>query len=414
MRRKVMEALGGARAYGKVFLKMTALSALMGVACGGLGGVFHHAVEVSGYLFREHGWLLYLLPLAGLAIVWLYRAAGIRQDRGANLVISSLRTGEEVPPRIAPLIFIGTSLTQLCGGSAGREGAALQIGAAAASCVTGIFRLDKGDAKLTAMCGTSGLFSAVFGTPITATLFSLEVSAVGTLHCSALYPCLVSSVTAWEVSRLLGSAAEEMPPLVMPIPDPATIFRAVVLSLLCALVSILFLKTLHLTEDLYRRCLPNPYLRAAAGGALVIAVTTLLGTREYNGAGMAVATAAIGEQAAPWTFLCKILLTALTIGAGYKGGEIVPSFAIGAAFGCAAGPLLGLDPGLAGAMGLIALFCSVVNCPVSSILLSVELFGGGRLWLFAIVCGVSYLMSGGFSLYAAQELVFSKLEDGEE
>lgn len=146
----------------------------------------------------------------------------------------------------------------------------------------------------------------------------------------------------------------------------------------------------------------------------MIAVTTLLGTREYNGAGMAVATAAIGEQAAPWTFLCKILLTALTIGAGYKGGEIVPSFAIGAAFGCAAGPLLGLDPGLAGAMGLIALFCSVVNCPVSSILLSVELFGGGRLWLFAIVCGVSYLMSGGFSLYAAQELVFSKLEDGEE
>ena len=124
MRKKVMEALGGARAYGKVFLKMTALSALMGVACGGLGGVFHHAVEVSGYLFREHGWLLYLLPLAGLAIVWLYRAAGIRQDRGANLVISSLRTGEEVPPRIAPLIFIGTSLTQLCGGSAGREGAA--------------------------------------------------------------------------------------------------------------------------------------------------------------------------------------------------------------------------------------------------------------------------------------------------
>lgn len=414
MREKVMAALGSARAYGKVFLKMTALSALMGVACGGLGGVFHHTVELSGYFFREHGWLLYLLPLAGLAIVWIYQAAGVRQDRGANLVLSSLRTGEEVPPRIAPLIFVGTALTQLCGGSAGREGAALQIGAAAASCVTEVFHLNKGYTKLAAMCGTSGLFSAVFGTPITATLFSLEVSAVGMLHCSALYPCLVSSVTAWEVSRLLGSAAEEMPPLVMPIPDPGTIFRGVVLALLCALVSILFLNILHLTEGLYRRYLPNPYLRVVAGGVLVVVITTLLGTREYNGAGMSIAIAAIEEHAAPWTFLCKILLTALTIGAGYKGGEIVPSFAIGASFGCAVGPLLGLDPGLAAAMGLIALFCSVVNCPVSSILLSVELFGGGRLWLFAIVCGVSYLMSGGFSLYASQKLVFSKLEDEEE
>lgn len=412
MREKCTEILRRMAAYLKVFARRTALSVLIGLLCGGLGGVFHYVVDLSSGMFHAHGWLLYLLPLAGLAIVWLYRAAGIRQDRGANLVISSLRTGEEVPPRIAPLIFIGTSLTQLCGGSAGREGAALQIGAAAASCVTGIFRLDKGDAKLTAMCGTSGLFSAVFGTPITATLFSLEVSAVGTLHCSALYPCLVSSVTAWEVSRLLGSAAEEMPPLVMPIPDPATIFRAVVLSLLCALVSILFLKTLHLTEDLYRRCLPNPYLRAAVGGALVIAVTTLLGTREYNGAGMAVATAAIGEQAAPWTFLCKILLTALTIGAGYKGGEIVPAFFIGATFGCVAGPWLGLDPGLAAAIGLIALFCSVVNCPVASMLLSVELFGGTRLWMFAVVCGVSYLMSGYSTLYSEQKIIYAKL--GEE
>ena len=415
MRKKVMEALGGARAYGKVFLKMTALSALMGVACGGLGGVFHHAVEVSGYLFREHGWLLYLLPLAGMAIVWLYHRAGIFQDKGANLVLASLRTGETVPARVAPLIFAGTVLTQLCGGSAGREGAALQIGAGTATCFNRVFHLEGKSANRMTMCGMSALFAAVFGTPITAALFSVEVSAVGVLHYAALYPCLVSSITAWEVSRYMGTAGVTMPAIPLPSPDVGTLFRVLALTLACAVVSILFLEVMHLAGRLYRRFFDGkPYRRAAVGGLLVAAATVLLGTRDYNGAGMEVAVAAVGGQAASWAFLLKILLTALTIGAGYKGGEIVPSFAIGAAFGCAAGPLLGLDPGLAGAMGLIALFCSVVNCPVSTILLSVELFGGGRLWLFAIVCGVSYLMSGGFSLYAAQELVFSKLEDGEE
>lgn len=413
MRKKVMEALGGARAYGKVFLKMTALSALMGVACGGLGGVFHHAVEVSGYLFREHGWLLYLLPLAGMAIVWLYHRAGIFQDKGANLVLASLRTGETVPARVAPLIFAGTVLTQLCGGSAGREGAALQIGAGTATCFNRVFHLEGKSANRMTMCGMSALFAAVFGTPITAALFSMEVSAVGVLHYAALYPCLVSSITAWEVSRYMGTAGVTMPAIPLPSPDVGTLFRVLALTLACAVVSILFLEVMHLAGRLYRRFFDGkPYRRAAVGGLLVAAATVLLGTRDYNGAGMEVAVAAVGGQAASWAFLLKILLTALTIGAGYKGGEIVPAFFIGATFGCVAGPWLGLDPGLAAAIGLIALFCSVVNCPVASMLLSVELFGGTRLWMFAVVCGVSYLMSGYSTLYSEQKIIYAKL--GEE
>ena len=144
----------------------------------------------------------------------------------------------------------------------------------------------------------------------------------------------------------------------------------------------------------------------------VAAAALLLGTRDYNGAGMALAIAAVEGRAAPWAFLAKILLTALTMGAGYKGGEIVPAFFIGATLGCTVGPWLGLDPGLAAAAGLVALFCSVVNCPVASMFLSVELFGGTRLWLFAIVCGVSYLMSGYYTLYAEQKIIYSKLEKG--
>ncbi len=413
MREKCTEILRRMAAYLKVFARRTALSVLIGLLCGGLGGLFHYVVDLSSGMFHAHGWLLYLLPLAGMAIVWLYHRAGIFQDKGANLVLASLRTGETVPARVAPLIFAGTVLTQLCGGSAGREGAALQIGAGTATCFNRVFHLEGKSANRMTMCGMSALFAAVFGTPITAALFSMEVSAVGVLHYAALYPCLVSSITAWEVSRYLGTTGVTMPAIPLPSPDVGTLFRVLALTLACAAVSILFLEVMHLAGRLYRRVFDGkPYRRAAVGGLLVAAATVLLGTRDYNGAGMEVAVAAVGGQAASWAFLLKILLTALTIGAGYKGGEIVPAFFIGATFGCAAGPWLGLDPGLAAAIGLIALFCSVVNCPVASMLLSVELFGGTRLWMFAVVCGVSYLMSGYSTLYSEQKIIYAKL--GEE
>lgn len=413
MREKCTEILRRMAAYLKVFARRTALSVLIGLLCGGLGGLFHYVVDLSSGMFHAHGWLLYLLPLAGMAIVWLYHRAGIFQDKGANLVLASLRTGETVPARVAPLIFAGTVLTQLCGGSAGREGAALQIGAGTATCFNRVFHLEGKSANRMTMCGMSALFAAVFGTPITAALFSMEVSAVGVLHYAALYPCLVSSITAWEVSRYMGTAGVTMPAIPLPSPDVGTLFRVLALTLACAAVSILFLEVMHLAGRLYRRVFDGkPYQRAAVGGLLVAAATVLLGTRDYNGAGMEVAVAAVGGQAASWAFLLKILLTALTIGAGYKGGEIVPAFFIGATFGCVAGPWLGLDPGLAAAIGLIALFCSVVNCPVASMLLSVELFGGTRLWMFAVVCGVSYLMSGYSTLYSEQKIIYAKL--GEE
>ena len=413
MREKCTAILRRMAAYLKVFARRTALSVLIGLLCGGLGGLFHYVVDLSSGMFHAHGWLLYLLPLAGMAIVWLYHRAGIFQDKGANLVLASLRTGETVPARVAPLIFAGTVLTQLCGGSAGREGAALQIGAGTATCFNRVFHLEGKSANRMTMCGMSALFAAVFGTPITAALFSMEVSAVGVLHYAALYPCLVSSITAWEVSRYMGTAGVTMPAIPLPSPDVGTLFRVLALTLACAAVSILFLEVMHLAGRLYRRVFDGkPYQRAAVGGMLVAAATVLLGTRDYNGAGMEVAVAAVGGQAASWAFLLKILLTALTIGAGYKGGEIVPAFFIGATFGCAAGPWLGLDPGLAAAIGLIALFCSVVNCPVASMLLSVELFGGTRLWMFAVVCGVSYLMSGYSTLYSEQKIIYAKL--GEE
>lgn len=392
------------------FLKWTVLAGLSGGLCGAVGALFHHVVEGAGMLFAAHRRMLWLLPAAGLAIVWLYQFGRGRQDRGTNMVLASLHSGEPVPPQSAVRIFFATALTHLCGGSAGREGAALMIGAGLASCLEKPFRLEGQGAKQMTMCGMAGLFSAVFGTPVTAALFSLEVSSVGVMRYAGLYPCLASSLTAWMVSSHLGTEAADLPQAAFPPENSGNLLRVALLAAVCALCAIFFLSAMHLAGHLYRRFLPNAYLRAAAGGGLVILATLLLGTRAYNGAGMDVAASAVGGETIPWwAFLAKILLTALTMGAGFKGGEIVPAFVIGATLGCTVGPLLGLAPGTAAAIGLVALFCGVVNCPVASIVLSVELFGGHGLGLFAVACGVSYLMSGYYTLYAEQRIVYSKL-----
>lgn len=406
---KQRELLGRAKRYLLFFCKWTGLAVLCGGICGGVGALFHYAVHFADGLFAGHGWLLYLLPAAGVAIALMYHLAGVQRDRGANLVMLALRTGEEMSPGTAPRIFAGTVLTHLCGGSAGKEGAALVIGAGIALWLKKLFRLEEYDAKLMTMCGMSALFAAVFGTPVTAAVFSMEVAIVGSLRYSSLYPCLAASLAGWGVSSLLGTEPELMPAIALPDGGAVSILQVVALAVVCALCAILFLSVIHLAGNLYRKYLPNLFLRAAAGGVLVILTTLLLGTRDYNGAGMGMAIAAVEGHAVPWAFLAKILLTALTMGAGYKGGEIVPAFFIGAALGCTAGPLLGLDPGFGAAIGLIALFCSVVNCPIASIILSVELFGGGGLGFFAVACGVSYLMSGYYSLYAEQKIVYSKL-----
>lgn len=395
------------KAYLKVFAKWSACALVIGLACGAAGAAFHHAVELAGEGFQHFSWMLYLLPILGLAIVFLYRAAGVTKDRGTNLVLARLRDGEPASFKAAPLIFVATALTHLGGGSSGREGAALQIGAGIASLVSRVFKFHGKDARVVTMCGMAGLFSAVFGTPVTAAVFSLEVCAVGSVNYTALYPCLLSSLAAWEVSHLLGGHAVRFTLASLPAIGVGSVAQVVVLTILCALCSILFLTVLHEIEHLMQR-VENPYIRVVTGGLAIILLTTLLG-RDYNGAGMGIVEQAVAGSAVPYAFLMKIIFTALTIGSGYKGGEIVPTFFIGATFGCVVGPLLGMEPCFAAAVGMVVLFCCVVNCPLASVILAVELFSGEGLTFFALACGLGYVMSGYYSLYGEQRIVYSKL-----
>ena len=407
LKARLLAVLPSVRALGQWLL----LAGLTGLACGGAGAAFTWCVARATALRAAHPWLLFLMPLAGLVIVWSYRTLGMANDSGTNQIIASVRGGERPPVRLAPLIFLGSVLTHLTGGSAGREGAALQIGGSISAGIGRLLRLGDRNVNTIIQCGMAGLFSALFGTPLTATVFALEVVNVGQFRYAALFPCLLSALTANAIPRWLGLPAEGYHLLGAPELGAVSLFQCGALAILAALVSIAFCVLMHEAGHLYQKYIPNQYLRALAGAAFVIVLTLIEGSGDYNGAGGGIIELAVeGEVHVPWAFLLKMVFTALTLGAGFRGGEIVPTLFIGSTFGCAVGPLLGLDPAFSAAIAMIALFCGVVNCPLASIFLAIELFGGDGLLFFALACSLSFLLSGRYSLYSAQNIVYSKLE----
>ncbi len=393
-----------------LFVKWLGISVLCGVPIGLTGWLFHHLVEEATALRESCGWLIFLLPLGGAAIALLYRLAGMEEDGGTNSVLRSVRTGGLLPFRMAPLIFVGTILTHLLGGSSGREGAALQLGGSMAAQIGRWLRLNRRDLHTITLCGMSAAFAALFGTPLTAAVFAMEVVKVGAMYYAAIVPCVLAGLIGAGIAGSLGAAPASFAAAGIPELSLVTVLQVLVLGILCAVVSVLFCVSMHAAGSWYRKLLPDSILRAAVGGALVLALTLLIGSRDYNGAGMAVIDRAMAGEAVPYAFLLKILFTALTLGAGFKGGEIVPAFFVGATFGCTAGGLLGLAPGFGAAVGLAGVFCGVVNCPLATLLLCLELFGGEGMPLFALAAAVSYLLSGYFGLYSGQKFAYSQTE----
>ena len=350
------------------------------------------------------------LPAAGLLIVFLYRAGGIKHDKGTNLVIGSIRNPEyNVPFRMAPLIFITTVITHLFGGSAGREGAALQIGGSLGASIGKLIKMDDSDKHIMTLCGMSAVFAALFGTPVTAALFSVEVISIGILYYSALVPCILSATISYAITEKFHITPTYFILNQVPEMSLATGIRVIILSVAAAVLSILFCMSMQVIGKTFKKYLKNQYLRILVGGVLLVLLTLAVRCNDYNGAGMNIIEQAIHGTAKPEAFILKLLFTCITIGCGFRGGEIVPSFFIGATFGCTLGGWIGLDPGFGAAMGLVCLFCGVVNCPLASLVLSIELFGASGILLFAIGCSVSYMLSGYYSLYSEQKIIYSKL-----
>ena len=397
--------------YVSAFAKWTFFSLIVGCVGGGVGALFAHLIAFVTDVRMNNEWLLYLLPLGGVAIALIYHLLKV-EHQGTNQVFEAVRSEKRVPCRLAPAIAISAGITHLLGGSAGKEGAALQLGGSVATLIGRIFRCDDKDRHILTVSGMAAVFAAVFGTPMGAAVFAVEVVSVGYVSLSALYPSFASALVAYLVAVRLGVHPERFNVDIIPEISAVYLGKVLVLAVVVAVVSIVFCLAMKHSHEAFEKYIRNPYIRAVVGGVVVIALTLLVGTRDYNGGGMHIIEGIFhGEEVSKWAFLLKIIFTAVTIGSGFKGGEIVPTLFIGATLGFTMADIVGMPVAFCAAIGMVALFASVTNCPIATVFLAAELFGAEGLLYYALAIFVAFVLSGYFSLYTGQKIVFSKIKE---
>ena len=389
------------------FIRWTAISIVMGTVCGLIGTAFGYGVIYAQRLFKTHSFMLYLMPVAGVLIVLLHQMFHELGNRGTNLILESISSDERIPMATLPCIFISTILSQAVGASAGKEGAALQIGGCIGNYFGDVFHMDERDKKVMIMSGMSGCFGAIFGTPLAAAMFGIEVISIGVAYYAALVPCVFASFIGAQISGALGLHGESF--LILHIPKFSLVpaLYTVGLGLTCALLSVCFCILLHETQHLYKNKIGNVYVRILVAAGLSIALALIFG-RDYSGAGFNLVEKAVDGESAYLGFLLKMIFTAVALGGGFKGGEIVPTLAVGASFGCTFGLLTGFEPSLCAAAGMLATFVGVTNCPIATMFLGFELFGFEAMPYFAVAVAISFTLSGYYGLYSGQKFTYSK------
>ncbi len=386
----------------------------VGLLAGSASALLLVALDWATRTRESHPWLLYLLPLAGLAVGLLYHYLGRAVEAGNNLLLEEIHAEAEapastIPARMTPLILLGTFLTHLSGGSAGREGTAVQTGASLADQLTPLLRrvlvFTSNDRRILLMSGIAAGFASVFGTPLAGTVFGVEVLTVGAVRYEALFPCLAASfiadltTRAWGIHHttyLVDSLARATAL------TPKTLLAAAAAGIVFGLIALIFARLTHAIGALYKRLLPYPPLLPFVGGAVVAAIVFTTHARRYIGLGIPTIVAAFHGPVPRFAFAAKLALTALTLGAGFKGGEVTPLFFIGATLGNALAGAIPLPASLLAAMGFVAVFAGAANTPIASALMAFELFGSEAGSFAAIACITSYLFSGHHGIYHAQ------------
>lgn len=382
--------------------KFLFICVLTGFLGGILGVLFSKTISLVTDIRSQNNWLICLLPIAGLVIVFLYKKLKV-YGVGTNQVIENCTGDNTLSPLITPAIFIGSAISHLFGASVGREGAALQLGGGLTSLLSRIFHLDDNQKQTLTYCGMAGLFSAVFGTPFAAFIFALQITYVWKIKLSAVLPTAISSFTAYFTAINIGAhperfALEQIPNLT------TTIFlKTVLIALLSGLLAMFFCHSIRWSERLFSKLFKSPYLRILAGGIITVFLTVCLKTTDYNGAGVNVIEHIFENSTfKSEAFFMKIVFTCIAIGAGYKGGEIVPTLFIGATFGSLVASLIGLPVALGAAIGMTALFGGVTNCHIAAIVLCLEMFSGNGA-IYIVIAALISLLSGNISLYTAQK-----------
>ncbi len=388
------------------FAQWLGLGTLVGLVCGGASALFLFLLEEATGYRGAHPGIVYWLPVAGLAIGALKSSWGVRVLGGNNLILETVHEDRpELPLRMAPLALVGTVLTHLFGGSAGREGTAVQMGASLADWIAHRFRVSPDTRRELLAAGIAGGFGSVFGTPIAGAVFGLEVVVVGRLGYEALVPALVAAVVGDLVTRGLGilhTPYPEVSPLGL---TPLVLIKWVVFALAVAAVAVLFMELTGLLRRWMIRWIPNLSLRMALGGAVLVLIWKGSGTDDYLGLGIPTLLRAFTDPTLPSTaFLLKLLFTAVTLSAGFLGGEVTPLFFIGATLGNALGRLLDLPLDLAAGVGMAATFAAAANTPLALSIMAVELLGAGILPHVVLVSVVAYLFTGQRGIYPSQRI----------
>ncbi|WP_195576389.1 voltage-gated chloride channel family protein [Paenibacillus sp. 1001270B_150601_E10] len=391
-------------------LKWIVLGGGVGILAGTASAIFLKGLDYVTNVRMEHPWLLFFLPLGGALVSYLYFKFGKNSAKGNNLILEQIHDGKEtIPLRMAPLVLFGTIITHLFGGSAGREGTAVQMGGSLAEWFGKLLKVNPVDRKILLICGISGGFGSIFGTPLAGTIFGLEVLAIGLISHEALIPAFIASFvgnvvtsSVWGVSHAHYSIGE------VPALSAVVILKVIAASILFGFASILFSELTHALKKGYSLLFKNPMVKSAVGGLVIIGLVYLLGTRDYLGLGLPLIQDSFDGEVSPFAFLGKLVFTSLTLGAGFQGGEVTPLFAIGATLGhTLAGVLQLYAPFLAG-LGFIAVFCGATNTPIACFLMGIELFGADAAIYLFIACIVSYLFSGHTGIYSSQQIGVSK------